>query len=62
MIFNRAFKIQATRCFRILALAGATGHAQKIPLPEHPRPDFECSQWQNLNGTWAFAFDSLNEG
>lgn len=36
--------------------------AQEIPLPEHPRPDFERKQWQNLNGNWSFEFDSLNIG
>ncbi|MCR5711358.1 MAG: glycoside hydrolase family 2 [Prevotella sp.] len=28
-----------------------------IPLPEHPRPDFERINWINLNGTWQFTFD-----
>ena len=36
--------------------------AQQIPLPEHPRPDFERVNWINLNGTWEFEFDSLNTG
>jgi hypothetical protein len=36
--------------------------AQPIPLPEHPRPDFERAEWQNLNGLWQFEFDSLDEG
>ena len=36
--------------------------AQTIPLPEHPRPDFERAQWQNLNGVWQFEFDSLDQG
>lgn len=36
--------------------------AQGIPLPEHPRPDFERPNWQNLNGDWAFAFDPNNIG
>lgn len=36
--------------------------AQTIPLPEHPRPDFERERWINLNGTWDFEFDSLNKG
>lgn len=36
--------------------------AQSIPLPEHPRPDFERAQWQNLNGVWQFEFDSLDQG
>jgi len=38
--------------------ASATG----IPLPEHPRPDLERAQWQNLNGRWDFAFDAANQG
>jgi len=37
-------------------------NAQSIPLPEHPRPDFERGHWINLNGTWDFEFDSLNKG
>ena len=36
--------------------------AQTIPLPEHPRPDFERPMWQNLNGVWQFQFDSLDLG
>jgi hypothetical protein len=33
-----------------------------IPLPEHPRPDFERALWMNLNGNWAFRFDAGNAG
>jgi hypothetical protein len=33
-----------------------------IPLPEHPRPDFERSEWMNLNGAWQFRFDPNNSG
>ncbi len=36
--------------------------SDSIPLPEHPRPDFERPDWINLNGTWQFRFDSLNSG
>ncbi len=36
--------------------------SQQIPLPEHPRPDFERANWLNLNGSWDFEFDSLNVG
>ena len=28
-----------------------------IPLPEHPRPDFQRPTWLNLNGSWEFRFD-----
>ena len=35
---------------------------QDMPLPEHPRPDFQRAKWINLNGTWDFAFDSLDVG
>src|SRR5881397_2520144 len=33
-----------------------------IPLPEHPRPDFERAEWLNLNGPWSFRFDPQNTG
>jgi hypothetical protein len=33
-----------------------------IPLPEHPRPDFERAEWINLNGPWSFRFDGEDEG
>ena len=36
--------------------------AQSIPLPEHPRPDFERPDCINLNGTWAFEFDKNDQG
>jgi len=35
---------------------------KEIPLPEHPRPEFEREIWQNLNGYWYFKTDSLNNG
>jgi len=35
---------------------------RKIPRPEHPKPQFERSDWQNLNGAWNFAFDDQNLG
>jgi len=30
---------------------------EQIPLPEHPRPDFERVEWLNLNGIWKFTFN-----
>ncbi len=58
----------ATAALLALVVAPST-HAQStvaetgaIPLPEHPRPDFERSDWQNLNGTWRFRFDKADAG
>lgn len=36
-------------------------HSQ-IPRAEFPRPDFERSEWINLNGEWEFEFDDENKG
>jgi hypothetical protein len=45
------------------ALSGrAAEEVARIPLPEHPRPDFERAEWVNLNGDWAFRFDPAGEG
>lgn len=33
-----------------------------IPRNEYPRPQFERSEWLNLNGSWNFDFDDLNKG
>ena len=35
---------------------------ETIPLPEHPRPDFERAEWINLNGYWDFEFDGEDQG
>jgi len=51
--------IVAVVCY---ALLGAGLGAQSLPLPEHPRPDFERAEWLNLNGRWEFAFDRANDG
>ena len=53
--------------FRLLAflplfLCALLISAQEIPLPEHPRPDFERKQWLNLNGDWQFRFDKEDVG
>ena len=43
-------------------LASACAGSDAVPLPEHPRPDFERAQWLNLNGPWQFRFDGDNHG
>ena len=45
-----------------LIFLGLSLQSQDIPLPEHPRPDFQRENWLNLNGIWEFRFDSLDEG
>jgi hypothetical protein len=45
-----------------VATVGAQRAVDSIPLPEHPRPDFERTEWRNLNGRWDFAFDARDEG
>lgn len=35
---------------------------EKVPRPEHPRPDFKREQWMNLNGTWGFEMDFSKSG
>ncbi len=36
--------------------------SDSIPLPEHPRPDFQRSEWLNLNGSWQFWFGQQDSG
>ena len=47
--------------FSLIALTvialGCSTRGAEMPLPEHPRPDFERAQWLNLNGSWSFTFD-----
>ena len=55
----------ALLCLTIAARA-AVGQLSRdtlpLPLPEHPRPDFERAEWVNLNGRWRFAFDAKDQG
>ncbi len=46
----------------ILSIVVCAVSAAKIPLPEHPRPDFQRADWINLNGVWQFRFDKDNVG
>ena len=54
------------RLTRSLLLAGlvlaSRPASAAIPLPEHPRPDFERADWSNLNGEWSFRFDAGDRG
>ncbi|MBM3745807.1 MAG: glycoside hydrolase family 2 [Acidobacteria bacterium] len=46
----------------LAALAFLCAAAEEIPRPEHPQPQFQREQWQNLNGRWEFEFDDQNQG
>lgn len=34
----------------------------KCYIKDYPRPQFVREDWENLNGTWDFAFDDANQG
>ena len=59
--FKLFFFILATACLSSFC-SHPTKNTFNIPLPEHPRPDFERADWRNLNGSWQFEFDSANVG
>ena len=46
----------------IALMMGGVAMAQGLPRPEYPRPQFERSEWKNLNGTWTYAFDFGKSG
>jgi len=45
-----------------LLLSFTLNAANDIPRPEYPRPQFERSEWINLNGEWSYEFDFSNSG
>lgn len=49
-------------CTLLLLSFSSLAFSQQIPLPEHPRPDFERPSWINLNGNWDIQFDSADTG
>ncbi len=52
----------ATLVLLLGCVSAALGQTADIPLPEHPRPDFQRPDWINLNGTWQFRFDAKDAG
>lgn len=48
-------------CLLFLVVRGLSAQTP-IPLPEHPRPDWERANWLNLNGAWEFRFDKEDAG
>lgn len=59
----KKFKATTIIASAFAALALSLGNATaQTPRPEYPRPQFERATWQNLNGTWTYAFDFSNTG
>jgi len=58
-ISRKPLRVAAVALLVLCCVSSAPG---QIPLPEHPRPDFQRAQWLNLNGTWEFRFDKDNVG
>ena len=56
----RTWFLSAVAGILLVGWAGAV--RAEIPRPEHPRPDFGRTEWQNLNGVWEFAFDAGGSG
>lgn len=56
VLFRKLLYITALQVFVLLA------NANDIPRPEYPRPQFERSEWLNLNGAWTYRFDFGNSG
>ena len=51
----------STMLVRELPLRGSP-LGEVVPRPEYPQPQFQRSEWLNLNGDWEFAFDDSNAG
>ncbi|MBM3497931.1 MAG: beta-galactosidase [Armatimonadetes bacterium] len=46
----------------MVLMSAAIGAQNDIPRPEHPRPDFERTDWLNLNGAWQWEIDEAGDG
>jgi len=61
--FNKTLALVAVMTTLMFSgFCGASFGIETIPLPEHPRPDFERTPWMNLNGPWDFRFDGEDAG
>ena len=46
----------------IMLAAASLIQAETQPRPEYPHPQFERTEWLNLNGTWNYTFDFSGTG
>src|SRR5579884_2014416 len=56
------WSLQMRRLILLSAVCAFSLRAADVPRPEYPRPQFERSEWMNLNGPWQFAFDDADAG
>jgi len=61
-MMTRSISQWCCACLLFVCPVAARAGGDAIPLPEHPRPDFERVAWTNLNGRWRFEFDKDNAG
>jgi hypothetical protein len=59
---TRGWTVAVLGAVATLVLGNSRRQGVTIPLPEHPRPDFQRELWQNLNGPWQFQFDAPDSG
>jgi len=62
MFLTNTSRISVCVFLMLVSLVRPLRAAESIPLPEHPRPDFQRQSWLNLNGTWGLRFDNDDAG
>lgn len=50
------------KCLFSLAMLFVAAVSMALPRAEYPRPQFERSEWVNLNGEWSYTFDFVGSG
>ncbi|MEI6678120.1 MAG: sugar-binding domain-containing protein [Mariniphaga sp.] len=62
MKINTALKTTLLLVVMTTGCIAFNGYGQTQPRPEYPRPQFERTDWINLNGTWSYTFDFSKSG
>ncbi len=57
-LIMKHFLTAVTACL----LSMTASFAAELPRPEYPRPQFERTDWVNLNGEWTYTFDFSRSG
>ncbi len=59
---NQIFKQFFVTALLVFGAAASLAAGDNIPRPEYPRPQFERTDWVNLNGKWSFELDLNHVG